>query len=74
MLNNNIIFKKLIIALSLTDDAITEIFALNDYNISKSQLNSIKVAEHNKNYRNCSDELLLKFLDGLIIYKRDLKK
>lgn len=64
-LTNNLILKKLRIALELKE-AVTEIiFGLADVELSKQQLASLFRKEGHKNFKECSDELLLSFLDGL---------
>lgn len=64
-LTNNLILKKLRIALELKDAQMGEILSLADVNLSKQQLASLFRNENHKNHRECSDELLIAFLDGL---------
>ena len=64
-LTNNIIFKKLKIALDLKDEDIFSIMDLADFTISKPELSSIFRKKGNKNYRACKDEVLDKFLMGV---------
>ncbi len=64
-LNNNLILKKLRIALNLKEAETEIIFGLADVELSKQQLSSLFRKEGHKNFRVCSDELLLAFLDGL---------
>lgn len=70
MLTNNDIFKKLRVALKLKDDDIIQILKLVDYEISKTELSAIFRNEDHPNYKNCGDQLLRNFLNGLVIYKR----
>ena len=65
-MTNNDIFKKLRIALSLKDFEILEILKLTDFTISKSELAAIFRKEDHPNYRECGDQILRKFLNGLI--------
>lgn len=67
-LTNNLILKKLRIALELKDPQIEIIFALADVELTKQQLSSLFRKESHKNFKVCSDELLLSFLDGLDEY------
>ncbi len=64
-LTNNLILKKLRIALELKEAETEIIFGLADVELSKQQLASLFRKEGHKNFRACSDELLMAFLDGL---------
>jgi len=64
-LNNNIIFRKLKIALNLQAEDILEIMALAQVQISKHELSAFfRRAEH-KHYRDCNDQILRNFLKGV---------
>jgi uncharacterized protein YehS (DUF1456 family) len=65
-LTNNLILKKLRIALELKDAQMESIFAKADVQLSKQQLASLFRNESHKNYKECSDELLIAFLEGMI--------
>lgn len=73
MLTNNDILKKIRVALELRDDDIIEILKLNDFEITKSELNALFRKEDHQNYVPCGDQLLRNFLNGLITYKRGPK-
>ncbi len=64
-LTNNLILKKLRIALELKEAETEIIFSLADIELSKQQLASLFRKEGHKNFKECSDELLMAFLDGL---------
>lgn len=64
-LTNNLILKKLRIALELKEAEMEIIFGLVDVELSKQQLASLFRKESHKNFKTCSDELLIAFLDGL---------
>lgn len=64
-LTNNLILKKLRIALELKEPETEIIFNLADVDLSKQQLSSLFRKENHKNFKPCSDELLMAFLDGL---------
>lgn len=64
-LTNNLILKKLRIALELKESETEIIFGLADVELSKQQLSSLFRKEGHKNFKICSDELLMAFLDGL---------
>lgn len=64
-LTNNLILKKLRIALELKEAETEIIFSLGEVELSKQQLASLFRKEGHKNFKECSDELLMAFLDGL---------
>jgi len=64
-LTNNLILKKLRIALELKEAETEIIFSLGEAELSKQQLASLFRKEGHKNFKECSDELLTAFLDGL---------
>jgi uncharacterized protein YehS (DUF1456 family) len=64
-LNNNIIFRKLKIALNLKDDDILEILKLVDLHISKHELSAFFRSPDQNQYRPCEDQILRNFLHGL---------
>ena len=64
-LTNNLILKKLRIALELKEPETEIIFSLGEATLSKQQLASLFRKEGHKNFKECSDELLTAFLDGL---------
>ncbi len=64
-LDNNLILKKLRVALNLKTHELVMIFALNDMTLSPSQINALFRKEGHKNYRPCSDKMLFDFLSGL---------
>lgn len=70
MLTNNDILKKLRVALELKDDDVIKILSLVDFKITKSEINALYRRPDHENYRECGDQLLRNFLNGLIIYKR----
>ncbi len=69
-MNNNDVLKKLRVALQLRDTDIIEIMKLVDYEIGASELSALFRAEGHPNYKECGDQILRNFLNGLIIYKR----
>ena len=64
-LTNNLILKKLRIALELKEPETEIIFGLGDVTLSKQELKSLFRKEGHKNFKACSDELLMAFLEGL---------
>ena len=64
-LNNNMIFRKLKIALNLKDDDILDILELVDMNISKHELSAFFRNPSQMQYRDCNDQILRRFLMGM---------
>ena len=72
-LTNNLILKKIRIALELREEAMMEIFKLGDFELSKSELSALFRKEGHKNFMNCGDQILKKFLKGLPLYRQNHK-
>ena len=64
-LSNNLILKKLRIALELKEAETEIVFGLADVILTKQELKSLFRKENHKNFKACSDELLMAFLNGL---------
>ena len=64
-LNNNIIFRKLKIALNLQAEDVLEILKLANVEISKHELSAFFRRPDHKHYRECQDQLLRGFLRGM---------
>jgi len=64
-LTNNLILKKLRIALKLKEAETEIIFSMADIKLSKQQLASLFRKESHKNFKTCSNELLMGFIEGL---------
>ena len=62
---NNDVMKKLKIAFELKDDEIVEIFKSIDFKISKSEINALFRRSNHKNFRECGDQILRNFIQGL---------
>lgn len=63
-LSNNIIFRKLKIALDLQADAVLELVNQGDFHISKHELSAFFRKPGHKHYRECKDQVLRNFLKG----------
>lgn len=74
MLTNNDIYKKIKIALSLKDAQCMEIFGLGGKEVTRSFCKFVQKSEDNPEFKELTEYELEIFLEGLIIYKRDLKK
>ena len=71
-INNNIILRKLKIALDLKAEDIIEILALSDAEISKHELSAFFRKPEHKHFRKCKDQILRKFIDGVQTkYRKD---
>lgn len=64
-LTNNIIFRKLKIALDLKDEDILALMDLADLRISKHELSAFFRKPDHKHYRECKDQILRNFLKGI---------
>lgn len=69
-MTNNDIMKKLRVALKLRNDEIIEIMKLVDFKASESELGAIFRSEDHAKYKECGDQFLRNFLNGLIIHLR----
>ena len=71
-LNNNIIFRKLKIALDLKAEDILQILGTADVHISKHELSAFFRKPGHKHYRDCKDQILRNFLNGVQLkYRND---
>ena len=68
---NNIILKKLKIALKLTSDDILDILDDAGAYLSNSELSAVMRKEDHRNYKICGDRYIRNFLKGLAINYRD---
>jgi len=64
-LNNNIIFRKLKIALNLQADEVLELVNQADFRMSKHELSAFFRKPGHKHYRECKDQVLRYFLKGV---------
>jgi len=65
LLNNNIIFMKLKIALNLKAEDVLGILELAEFRISKHELSAFFRKPGHKHYRECKDQILRNFLQGM---------
>ncbi len=70
MLTNNDILKKLRVALKLRDDDVIHILSLVDFKITKGEVGALYRSPDHPNFKECGDQLLRNFLNGLIIHLR----
>ncbi|MDX8404699.1 MAG: DUF1456 family protein [Mariprofundus sp.] len=64
-LNNNIIFRKLRIALNLKDEGVLSILALAGFPITKPELSALFRKPDNRHFRVCKDQILRNFIKGM---------
>ena len=64
-LTNNIVFRKLRIALNLQAEDVLDIMMLGGLRISKHELSAFFRKPDHKNYRECNDQVLRNFLKGM---------
>jgi uncharacterized protein YehS (DUF1456 family) len=67
---NNLLLKKLKIALSLTSEDMIDILAVAGVPITKGELSALLRKEGHKNYKECGDRYARNFLKGLSIKYR----
>jgi uncharacterized protein YehS (DUF1456 family) len=64
-LNNNLIFRKLKIALNLREEDILAIFELVGMNVSKHEISAFFRKPDQNQYRLCKDQILRNFIQGV---------
>ncbi len=64
-MNNNLILRKLKIALNLKDTEMVQIFELADLEVGKHEINAFFRKPSQRQYRECLDQFLRNFLVGL---------
>ena len=67
---NNVLLKKVKIALSLTSDDMMGILELAGVTLSKSELSAVLRKEGHRNYKECGDRYARNFLKGLALWYR----
>jgi uncharacterized protein YehS (DUF1456 family) len=66
-LNNNIILRKIRIALELNDEAMLAVLGKAGVQVSKSELSAMFRAAGHRNYKPCGDQFLRNFIRGLTL-------
>ncbi|KAF5051976.1 hypothetical protein DSECCO2_413380 [anaerobic digester metagenome] len=67
---NNIVLKKLKIALSLTSEDMLDVFNEAGINVTKGELSALFRKEGHKHYKECGDKYARNFLKGLALKNR----
>lgn len=70
-LNNNMIFMKLKIALNLKAEEVLEVIALTEFRLGKHELSAFFRKPDHKHFRECKDQVLRNFLNGLMLRYRE---
>ncbi len=71
---NNLVLRRLRYALNLREESILEIFKLSGHKTNSYTISNLLKKEEDENYLECTDVVLEKFLDGLIIKNRGVRK
>ncbi|KAB0672138.1 DUF1456 family protein [Oryzomonas sagensis] len=66
-LNNNLILRKLRIALELNEEGMLAVLAKAGVQLSKSELSAMFRAKGHRNYKACGDQFLRNFIRGLTL-------
>jgi len=69
-LSNNVVLRKIKIALEFKEEDLLAVLKRNDMEISRAELSALFRNKDHKNYKKCGDQLLRNFLAGLAGYKR----
>lgn len=69
-LNNNGILRKLKIALNFREDEMIQMLQLANFRISRGELSAFFRQRGHKNYRECGDQVVRNFLQGLATHLR----
>ena len=69
-LTNNMVLRKLKIALNMKDSDILEMMEKEDFKVSKAELSALFRNKEHKNFRECQDQFLRNFLNGLRVKLR----
>ncbi len=73
VLNNNLVLKKLKIALNLQSDDILQLLDLANFQLSSHELSAFFRKPGHKHYRECKDQILRNFLQGIILRYKENK-
>lgn len=69
-ISNNLVLKKLRIALDFKEENMLEMFRLAGFEITKPELSALFRKKGHKNYKVCGDQILKNFLQGITVYFR----
>ncbi len=69
-ISNNIVLKKLRIALDFKENDMLEMFRLSGFEITRPELSALFRKKGSKNYKVCGDQIVKNFLKGITVYYR----
>lgn len=69
-MSNNMVLKKLKIALNFKEDDMLEMFRLGEFEIKRPELSALFRKKGHKNYKVCGDQIVKHFLQGLTVHYR----
>lgn len=69
-MSNNLVLKKLRIALDFKEEDMLEMFRLSEFEITKPELSALFRKKGNKNYKVCGDQILKNFIKGITVKYR----
>ncbi len=69
-MTNNDILRSVRYILNVNENKLIEIIGLTEFKVSPEDMSAFLKQDHEEGYKNCSDKVLSRFLDGLVIFKR----
>jgi uncharacterized protein YehS (DUF1456 family) len=69
-MSNNMVLKKLRIALDFKEEDMLDMFKRAECAITKPELSALFRKQGSKNYKDCGDQILRKFLHGVTVFYR----
>jgi uncharacterized protein YehS (DUF1456 family) len=69
-MTHNDVLRSLRYLLNVSDATLSKIVGLGDYAISSAEIGALLKKDGEEGYRECSDDVMAHFLNGLITYKR----
>jgi uncharacterized protein YehS (DUF1456 family) len=69
-MSNNLVLKKLRIALDFKETDMLEMFELSEFEITKPELSAFFRKKGHKNYKVCGDQILKNFIKGMTVKYR----
>lgn len=69
-MDNNYVLRSLRYALNISNPSMLKIFRLGGYKTSEHEILSLLKHDDDKDFLVCKDNVIISFLDGLIIHKR----
>ena len=73
-MTNNDVLRSIRYMLDLSEPALADICRLAELEVEPGAISSFLKAEEEEGYVECPDEVILRFLDGLVIHKRGKKE